>query len=172
MGLERPKLKADQSPPFLLTLRLNGPIPGPGELSRYSDSLRAGRFGDRIPVGGRDFPHPSRTTLGPTHPHIQCVPGPSPGVKRPGRGVYHPPHLAPRLKKRVELYLYSPGPSWPVIGRNLTLPLLMDLYHVSCYDIVSCTSTALLSYPSWRTLEYFSAWKKCGSVWNPKRYRG
>ena len=22
-----------------------------------------------------------------------------PGVKRPGRGVYHPPHLAPRLRK-------------------------------------------------------------------------
>ena len=22
-----------------------------------------------------------------------------PGVKRPGRGVYHPPHLAPRLKE-------------------------------------------------------------------------
>ena len=28
-----------------------------------------------------------------------------PGVKRPGHGVNHPPLLAPRLKKRLELYL-------------------------------------------------------------------
>jgi len=33
------------------------------------------------------------------HPPIQWVPSLSPGVKRPGRGVDHPPHLAPRLKK-------------------------------------------------------------------------
>jgi hypothetical protein len=40
-----------------------------------------------------------------------------PGVKRPGRGVDHPPPSSARVKERVELYLYSPsGPSWPVIG--------------------------------------------------------
>ena len=48
---------------------------------------------------GIDFPHPSRSALGPTQPPIQWVPGLSPGVKRPGRGVDHPPHLAPRFKK-------------------------------------------------------------------------
>jgi hypothetical protein len=46
-----------------------------------------------------------------------------PGVKRPGRGVDHPPLSSAEVKERVELYLYSPsGPSWPVIGINLPLP--------------------------------------------------
>ena len=48
---------------------------------------------------GLDFPHPSRPALGPTQPPMQWVPGLSPAVKRPGRGVDQPPHLAPKLKK-------------------------------------------------------------------------
>ena len=48
--------------------------------------------------GGRDFPHPSRPALGPTQPPIQWVRGSFPGVKRPGRGLDHPPHLTPRLE--------------------------------------------------------------------------
>jgi hypothetical protein len=31
-----------------------------------------------------------------------------PGVKRPGRGVDHPPSSSAEVKERVELYLYSP----------------------------------------------------------------
>jgi hypothetical protein len=43
-----------------------------------------------------------------------------PGVKRPGRGVDHPPPSSTVVKERVELYLYSPsGPSWPVLGKTL-----------------------------------------------------
>ena len=47
------------------------------------------------------------------------------GVKRPGRGVNHPPPSRAEVKERVELYLSSPsGPSWPVVGWPLPLPLL------------------------------------------------
>ena len=44
-----------------------------------------------------------------------------PGVKRPGRGVDHPPPSKRRGHERVGLYLYSPsGPQRPVIGRTFT----------------------------------------------------
>ena len=65
---------------------------------RYMDSLRAGRSGDRVPVGG-DFSAPVQTAPGPTNPPIQWVPGLCRGVKRPGRGFDHPPHLGSKLKK-------------------------------------------------------------------------
>jgi len=43
--------------------------------------------------------------------------GSFPGVKRPRRGVDHPPLSSDEVKERVEIYLYSTsGPSWPVIG--------------------------------------------------------
>ena len=45
-----------------------------------------------------------------------------PGVKRPGRGVDHPPPSSIKVKERVELYVYSPSrPSWPVVGLNSLL---------------------------------------------------
>ena len=67
------------------------------------------------PTGGvrGHIPHPSRPALGPT---LQWVPGLFPGVKRPGRGVNHPPPYSAEVKARVELYHYSPSePSRPVL---------------------------------------------------------
>ena len=75
----------------------------------------AGRSGDRIPVGAR-FSAPVQT--GPrAHPTFyKKGTGSFPEVKRPGRGVDHPPSSA-EVNERVELYLYTPsGPSWPVLG--------------------------------------------------------
>ena len=90
--------------------------------SRYSNSLRVGRSGDRIPVGERfsapvqtgSEDHPASYTMGT---------GSLQGVKRPGRDVDHPPPSSEEVKERLQLNLYSLcGPSLPVLGR--TLPLL------------------------------------------------
>jgi len=42
--------------------------------------------------------------------------GPFLGVKQLGSGVDHPPPSSDEVKKRVELYLYSPsGPLWSLL---------------------------------------------------------
>ena len=70
---------------------------GPGQLSRYSNSLLAGRSGDRIPLEARFFA-PVQTVLG-AHPASYTMGTGSffPVVKRAGRGVDDsPPHLRPK----------------------------------------------------------------------------
>jgi hypothetical protein len=66
-----------------------------------------------------------------------------PEVKRPERGVDHPPSYSAKVKERVQLYLYSPsGPSWPVIGRTLPLPYFnynnckLSLVCIYCLKII------------------------------------
>jgi hypothetical protein len=95
---------------------------GGGQRSRYSDSLRDGRSGDRLPVGAR-FSAPVH--IGPgAHPAPYTMgTGSFPGGKRSGRGVDYPSLSNAEVKERVGLYLYSPsGPSWFVLGRTVSLP--------------------------------------------------
>ena len=71
-----------------------------------SDSLRAGRSGDRIPVGAKS----SATVLTgfEAHPvsYTMCT-GSLPGVNRLGRGIDHPPPRITELKKE---YNCTPPP--------------------------------------------------------------
>ena len=83
----------------------------PGLRGQYGDLLRAGRFGDRIPVVAR-FPTPVQTGPG-TPPCLlySCYRVPLPETKRPGRGVDHPAPSSTEFKERIELCVYSPhGP--------------------------------------------------------------
>ena len=81
--------------------------------------VRAGRSGDRIPVGVR-FSAPVQTGPGANPASCTVGTGSLPGVKRPERDVDHPPPPIAEVEGRVELYLYSAsGPSCPVLGRPL-----------------------------------------------------
>jgi len=66
-------------PPTTRLITIHNIKCGLRQRSRYSDSLQAGRSGDRMQVGRRDFPHPFGPALGLTQPPIQWVPGLSRG---------------------------------------------------------------------------------------------
>jgi hypothetical protein len=76
---------------------LDGPVIESRWGARFSAPVQTGRGA-----------HPASSTMGTWS---------FSGVKRPGRGVDHPPPSSTEVKERVELYLYSPsGPSWSVTG--------------------------------------------------------
>lgn len=85
--------------------------------SWYNDSLLDGHSEDQILEGVRIFTpaqtghrvHPASCTMGA---ESLC-----PRVKQLGHGIVHPPPFCAAIKRKVELYVYSPRvPSWPVLG--------------------------------------------------------
>jgi len=56
---------------------------------------------------GRDFPHPSTTTLGPTQPLIQWVQGLFSGSKMARAWRWPTSPSGAEIKERVEIWLYS-----------------------------------------------------------------
>ena len=92
-----------------------------------------------------------------------------PGVKRPRRGFDHPPSSSSEVKKRVELYFYSPsGTSWPVTGwhilsvatsfglKGFSSSKWFKIYKRICYSpfVKNCTYLAVMlgmSSPYWHS---------------------
>jgi len=60
-----------------------------------------------VPVEAR-FSSPDHTDPGAHPGPSRMGTGSFRGVKRPGRGVNHPPPSSAEVKERVELYLYCP----------------------------------------------------------------
>jgi len=91
--------------------------------------------------GGWCLWHSSRPSLGPTLPLVQWVHGLFSEVNQPGRGVYHPPHLAVKLKKELN---YTSAP-------HLGLPdtLWSEVYF--------CVKMKKISWSQWLTV-YIANW--------------
>jgi len=70
------------------------------KLSQYSDSSRAGRSGDRIPVGAK-YPAPVQTGPGAHAASYTMGTGSFPRVKPPEFVVDHPPPPSAGVKERV-----------------------------------------------------------------------
>ena len=91
----------------------------------------ATRYGPGIEIRwGRDFPHPSRSALEPTHPPVKWVLPLLPEGKATGAWRWPPTPSSADVKEEVGLYFYSPsGPSWPVIGWNLPVTTARRRYN-------------------------------------------
>ena len=152
---------------------------GPAWLSRYRDSLRAGRYGDRILLagGGAEIfrTRPDRPWAPPRMDTESF-----PGVKRPGRGAENPPRSLRRDHERVGLYLYSPsGPQRPVIGRNLpfTTKICLGISQKSLiFMSVVYSSPIVLSrmllhgmWSWWHRIALYILDMECGAVYSWKK---
>ena len=90
-------------------------------LSRYSDSLRPGRSGDRVPLGAR-FSALVQNVLGPRKPPVESVTWLFPGNTAAGAWRWPPILSSAEVKEREELCLYSTSmPSWPILGKYVCI---------------------------------------------------
>ena len=88
-------------------------------ISRFSDSLRFGRCGDRIQAEAI-FSVPVLKVSGANTASYRMGTNFPSRSKQLHRGANHPPASSAKNKERVALYLYSPsGPLWLFLGRNL-----------------------------------------------------
>ena len=95
--------------------------------------------------GGEDFPNRSWGPPSLLYNRYRFLPG----CKTTGAWRWPPTPSSAEVKERVQLHIYSPfGPSWPVLGWPLPLPLhkytKITIQHFQCRDEFS-----LLSWPQW-----------------------
>jgi hypothetical protein len=75
------------------------------------------------------------------------------GVRRPQRGVDHPPKSSSEVNERVELYLYyHSGSSWPVIGSYLPLIYLPNGLTLQQTDVLCNRQTFDRNYGKYRNI--------------------
>jgi hypothetical protein len=79
-------------------------------MGRDSSVGIATRYGLDGPGGeGSRFSATAQTGSGAHPASYMMGTGSLPGLKRPGRGVDHPPLSSAEVKERLELYIYSPS---------------------------------------------------------------
>jgi hypothetical protein len=92
-------------------------VSDPGKLSRYSDSLRAGRVRGSNPGGGEIFRTRPDRPWGPPRLLYNGYRVSFSGVKRPGRGASHPiPFSCRGSRKDTAVLLHPLGSSRSLIG--------------------------------------------------------
>ena len=74
--------------------------------------------------GGGDFRTRTKRLWGPPTLQYNGYWISFPGVKRPRRGVEHPPPYNAKVQKDYSFACTLSGPLWPVLGWTLSLPLL------------------------------------------------
>lgn len=117
---------------------------GPGQRSRYSEPLLAGRLAVRTPDGAGDFlsPHSSCSILEPTRPRVQQVTRLYPGNKATGEWRW-PPIRRDRNEWDYNSAVYVP--LCLVTGRSLPLYAVQLFQFHLCSSILPITCLVSLS---------------------------